>query len=133
MAYLLVVVLNKTEKLESILERFVEVDVRGATVIDSVGMGRTLESEIPIFGTLQEILNAGKGRRPENKTIFTIIKEERTLRDAQRVVKEELASFKEPGTGIMFVLPIMDFTGLSPSLKEEAAAIKEHRKIEKII
>ncbi len=133
MAYLLVVVLNKTEKLQSILERFVEVDVRGATVIDSVGMGRTLEAEIPIFGTLQEILNAGRGRMPENKTIFTVIKEERTLRDAQRVVKEELNSLKVPGTGIMFVLPIMDFTGLSPSLKEEKAALEEHRKIEKMI
>ena len=33
----------------------------------------------------------------------------------------------------MFVLPIMDFIGLSPSLKEEEAALKEHRKIEKII
>ncbi len=133
MAYLLVVVLNKTEKLESILERFVDVDVRGATVIDSIGMGRTLEAEIPIFGTLQEILSAGKGRRPENKTIFTVIKEERTLRDAQRAIKEELAGFKEPGTGIMFVLPIMDFIGLSPSLKEEEEAVKKHRKIEKII
>jgi len=133
MAYLLMVVLNKTEKLERILERFIDVDVRGATIIDSVGMGRTLETEIPIFGTLQEILNAGRGRRPENKTIFTIIKEEKTLRDAERVVKEELESFREAGTGIMFVLPIMDFTGLSPSLKEEEKALEEHRKIKKII
>ena len=133
MAYLLVVVLNKTEKLEDILERLIDVDVRGATIIDSVGMGRTLESEIPIFGTLQEILNAGRGRRPENKTIFTVIKEEKTLIDAERVIKEELSGFKEPGTGIMFVLPIMDFIGLSPSLKEEEEALKKHRKIEKIV
>ncbi|MEA3314141.1 MAG: hypothetical protein U9Q18_07180 [Caldisericota bacterium] len=133
MAYLLVIVLNKTEKIESVLERFIEVDIRGATIIDSVGMGRTLESEIPIFGTLQEILSGGKGKRPENKTIFTVIKEERTLRDAERVVKEELSNFTEPGTGIMFVLPIMDFKGLSPSLKEEEKSLKEHRKIEKIV
>ena len=133
MAYLLVVVLNKTEKLERILERFVDVDVRGATIIDSTGMGRTLETEIPIFGTLQEILNAGKGRRPENKTLFTVIKEEKTLRDAERVVKEELSEFKEAGTGIMFALPVLDFIGLSPSLKEEKKALEEHRKIEKII
>ncbi len=133
MAYLLVVVLNRTEKLENILERFIDVDVRGATIVDSEGMGRTLETEIPIFGTLQEILNAGKGRRPESKTIFTVIKEEKTLRDAERVVREELSGFKEAGTGIMFALPIIDFTGISPSLKEERKALEEHRKIEKII
>lgn len=133
MAYLLVVVLNKTEKLNRILERFLEVDVRGATIIDSIGMGRTLEPEVSTFSTLLEIFNVGSGRYPENKTIFTVIREEKTLRDAQKVVKEELNDFKEPGTGIMFVVPVLDFVGLAPSLEEEKKAIEEHRKIEKII
>lgn len=131
MAYLLVVVLNKTEKLNKILERFIEVDVRGATIIDSIGMGRTLEPEITTFSTLLEVFNVGRGTYPENKTIFTVIKEEKTLKDAQRVVNEELNNFKEAGTGIMFVVPVIDFIGLSPSLKEEEEALKEHKKIEK--
>ncbi len=133
MAYLLVIVLNKTEKLTKILERFIEVDVRGATIIDSIGMGRTLEPEITTFSTLLEVFNIGKGRYPENKTIFTVIKEEKTLKDAQRIVREELGDFKEAGTGIMFVIPVTDFIGLSPSLKEEEEALKEHKKIEKEI
>lgn len=133
MAYLLVVVLNKTEKLNKILERFIEVDVRGATIIDSIGMGRTLEPEITTFSTLLEVFNVGRGAYPENKTIFTVIKEEKTLKDAQRVVNEELNNFKEAGTGIMFVVPVTDFIGLSPSLKEEEEALKEHKKIEKEI
>jgi len=133
MAYLLVIVLNKTEKLTKILERFIEVDVRGATIIDSIGMGRTLEPEITTFSTLLEVFNIGKGRYPENKTIFTVIKEEKTLKDAQRIVREELGDFKEAGTGIMFVIPVTDFIGLSPSLKEEEEALKEHKKIEKDI
>jgi nitrogen regulatory protein PII len=133
MAYLLVIVLNKTEKLTKILERFIGVDVRGATIIDSIGMGRTLEPEITTFSTLLEVFNIGKGRYPENKTIFTVIKEEKTLKDAQRIVREELGDFKEAGTGIMFVIPVTDFIGLSPSLKEEEEALKEHKKIEKEI
>ncbi|MFU2157716.1 MULTISPECIES: hypothetical protein [Caldisericum] len=133
MAYLLVIVLNKTEKINKILERFIEVDVRGATIIDSIGMGRTLEPEVSTFSTLLEIFNVGSGRYPENKTIFTVIKEEKTLREAQRVVKEELNDFKEPGTGIMFVIPVIDFVGLAPSLEEEKKAIEEKRKIEKMI
>lgn len=133
MAYLLVVVINKTDKLNKILERFLEVDVRGATVIDSIGMGRTLEPEVSTFSTILEIFNVGSGRYPENKTIFTVIKEEKTLRDAQRIVKEELNDFKEPGTGIMFVLPVLDFIGLAPSLEDEKKAIEENRNIEKLI
>jgi len=133
MAYLLVVVLNKTEKLNRILERFLEVDVRGATIIDSIGMGRTLEPEVSTFSTLLEIFNVGSGRFPENKTVFTVVREEKTLREAEKIVREELADFKEPGTGIMFVIPVIDFVGLAPSLEEEKKAIEEHRKIEKII
>jgi nitrogen regulatory protein PII len=131
MAYLLVVVLNRTEKLNKILEKFLEVDVRGATILDSIGMGRTLVPEISTFSTILEVFNVGRSRYPENKTIFTIIREEKTLRDAQRIVKEELDNFKEPGTGIMFVIPVTEFTGLAPSLKEEEESLKEHKKIEK--
>ena len=131
MAYLLVVVLNKTEKVNKILQRFLEVDVRGATIIDSIGMGRTLIPEINTFATILEVFNVGRSRYPENKTIFTIIREEKTLKDAQRVVNEELDNFKEPGTGIMFVVPVTEFTGLAPSLKEEEESLKEHKKIKK--
>lgn len=131
MAYLLVIVLNKTERLNRILERFLEIDVRGATIIDSIGMGRTLEPEITTFSTLLEVFNIGRGAYPENKTIFTVIKEEKTLRDAQRIAREELGDFKEAGTGIMFVIPVSEFVGLAPSIKEEEEALKEKRKIEK--
>jgi nitrogen regulatory protein PII len=131
MAYLLVVVLNKTEKINKILEKFLEVDVRGATIIDSIGMGRTLVPEINTFASILEVFNVGKSRYPENKTIFTVIREEKTLRDAQKVVNEELDYFKEPGTGIMFVIPVAEYSGLAPSLKEEEQALKEHGKIEK--
>jgi nitrogen regulatory protein PII len=133
MAYLLVVILNKTEKINKILERFLEIDVRGATIIDSIGMGRTLEPEIATFSTILEVFNVGKGHYPENKTIFTVIKEENTLKDAQKIVLEELDNFKEAGTGIMFVVPVIDFIGLSPSLEEEEKAFKEHKSIEKHI
>jgi len=131
MAYLLVVVLNKTEKVNKILQRFLEADVRSATIIDSIGMGRTLIPEINTFATILEVFNVGRSRYPENKTIFTIIREEKTLKDAQRVVNEELDNFKEPGTGIMFVVPVTEFTGLAPSLKEEEESLKEHKKIKK--
>lgn len=131
MAYLLVIVLNKTERLNRILERFLEIDVRGATIIDSIGMGRTLEPEITTFSTLLEVFNIGRGAYPENKTIFTVIKEEKTLKDAQKIAREELGDFKEAGTGIMFVIPVSEFVGLAPSIREEEEALKEKRKIEK--
>jgi nitrogen regulatory protein PII len=131
MAYLLVVVINKVDKLNRILERFLEVDVRGATIIDSIGMGRTLVPEIATFATILEVFNVGRSKYPENKTIFTVIRDEQTLKEAEKVVREELDDFQEPGTGIMFILPVLDFRGLAAPLEEEEKAARERKKTEK--
>jgi len=39
---LLILTLNKVEKLEEVLEGFIEIGITGATVLDSVGMGHIL-------------------------------------------------------------------------------------------
>ncbi len=46
---LLVCICNQPDKLEEILEAFVEVGITGATVLDTVGMGQILSTEVPIF------------------------------------------------------------------------------------
>ncbi len=38
---LLILILNKVEKLEEVLEGFLEIGITGATVIESSGMGHT--------------------------------------------------------------------------------------------
>jgi anti-anti-sigma regulatory factor len=43
---LLVLFLNKVEKLEEVLEGYLEIDITGATVVDSVGMGHILSEEV---------------------------------------------------------------------------------------
>jgi len=53
---LLVFICNQPEKLEEILEGFLEVGITGATIIDSLGMGRILAAEVPIFAGLKESL-----------------------------------------------------------------------------
>lgn len=55
--HLLVAVLNAPETLDTILAGFVDLGVRGATVIHSEGMGRVLAHEIPIFAGLQTLIN----------------------------------------------------------------------------
>ena len=46
---LLILILNKVEKLEEVLEGFLEIGITGATVIESSGMGHILSEEVPIF------------------------------------------------------------------------------------
>ncbi|RLD14901.1 MAG: hypothetical protein DRI28_02230 [Caldiserica bacterium] len=110
--YLLVVVLNHESHVKEILERFIEVDVRGATVIETQGMGRLLSQEIPIFTTFRKVLS-GAQQRVNNFTIFSVIRTEKTLRDAIDVVFDVVGDIDRPGTGIMFVLPVLHMYGLA--------------------
>ena len=86
--------------------------VSGATVLDSVGMGRILSHDVPIFAGLR---SAFPGTSPVNKTIFTVVGGE-LVDDVLAVVEDVCGSFDGPGTGVVFVLPLEAVYGLSPSL-----------------
>ena len=74
--HLLLLVLNKEEHLEEVLEVFLELDIHGATIIDSIGMGRILAHDIPIFAGFRNLMQES---RPGNKTIFTVVDEKKFL------------------------------------------------------
>ncbi|MEN8260454.1 MAG: hypothetical protein ABFS02_07695, partial [Pseudomonadota bacterium] len=67
---LLIAVINDVDRVDEILEGFLEIGVKGATVIDSEGMGRVLSQEIPIFAGLQTLISRS---RPQNQTLFSVI------------------------------------------------------------
>ncbi len=112
MMKLVVIILNQTESLEDLLTAFLEIGVSGATVIDSVGMGRILSHDVPIFAGLR---SAFPGTSPVNKTILTIT-EDNMIDDVLAAIEDVCGSFEGPGTGLVFVLPIESAFGLSPSL-----------------
>jgi hypothetical protein len=47
--YLLIIVLYNENYVREILKKFLEIDVRGATLIRSKGMASLLSKEVPIF------------------------------------------------------------------------------------
>jgi nitrogen regulatory protein PII len=107
---LLVLFLNKVEKLEEVLEGYVEVGITGATVLDSVGMGHILCEEVPIFAGLRFMF---AGAKPHNKTIISVIKDEKE-EEAIRVLKKILGDLNKPGTGIVFTFSLDRVEGLKP-------------------
>ncbi|HZK33588.1 MAG TPA: hypothetical protein VFC60_03715 [Tissierellaceae bacterium] len=110
---ILFLVLNKTEYLDEILDAFVEIGVRGATILDSQGMGSALSKsgkDIPFFGGLRALLD---NTRPYNKTVFTVIEDEETLDKAVKEVKKILGNMSEPGVGLMFTLPVGEIFGMT--------------------
>ncbi len=99
---LITIVLNRTEHLEDLLTAFLEIGVTGATVLDSVGMGRILSHDVPIFAGLR---GAFPGTSPANKTILTVT-EDHLVDDVLAVMEDVCGSFDEPGSGLVFVVPV---------------------------
>ncbi len=107
---LFVLVLNKTEYLNNILEGFLSIGIHGATVIDSTGMGQTLASCTgSIFGGLRHLF---EDCRVHNVTIFSVLEEEKVA-EARKVVNKVVGDIKNPGTGIIFTIPLDFVSGLA--------------------
>lgn len=112
---LLFIIINNEEDLEPILQGLLELGVRGATIIDSTGMGRTLCTKVPLFGGLRSLF---QDCRPSNKTIFSVIQDKEKLKDAVNFIKEQI-NLDKPGTGFMFVLPVSEAYGFANMLETE--------------
>lgn len=109
----LILVLNKMEYLDDILDGFVKAGVKGATILDSQGMGSAIagsgQGNQPLFGAIRLFLDNAK---PYNKTIFTVIDDEEVLAKAIETVKNILGDINARGVGLMFTLPVHDVYGM---------------------
>jgi len=110
---LLVCVINEPNKVDEILQAFLEIGVTGATVLDSQGMGTTLVEDVPIFAGFRNVL-PGLGK--SNKTIFSVIKDHATVERATAAIERICGSFATPSTGILFTIPLSSVKGLRPEL-----------------
>ena len=108
---LLVIILNKTECLEELLEAFTENNISGATIIDSKGMLQELyeHDEFKFIGSLRSLFNP---EHTENKTILMVTKEEH-VKEISKITNDVTGGLDKPDTGILFTLPIDYLEGLS--------------------
>ena len=111
---LLVFICNDPDKLEEVLEGYLEVGITGATVVDSTGMGHILASEVPIFAGFQTLFSAASAH---NKTILSVIKEPGKVKDALDMIEEVCGPLGDPGVGIAFTLQLDNVRGLMPELE----------------
>ena len=111
---LVVVFLNKVECLEDLLTAFLELGVSGASVVDSVGMGRIISHNVPIFAGLR---SAFPGSSPGNKVILSVVDDEQAEEVAD-VVEDVCGSFDEPASGLLVVLPIDFARGYRPGFRD---------------
>lgn len=105
---LLVIFLNAVEMLEEVLEGLIETGISGATVVESEGMGHTIE-EVPLFAGMRNLFRSA---RPRNKIIFSVITETQAS-EGLEVLEKILGCSHQKGKGIAFVLSIDSVIGMA--------------------
>ena len=111
---LLIFICNNPEKLEEVLEGYLEVGITGATIMDSLGMGHVLSTEVPIFAGFQSLFSAASAY---NKTILSVIKEPEKVDAALDMIEEICGPLGTAGVGIAFAVDIEKVRGLMPELE----------------
>jgi nitrogen regulatory protein P-II 1 len=104
---LIFVILNKPERLQDLMVIFVELGLHGATVFDSVGMGKILTQDIPLFAELKGMLT---GARPQNKTIMIHLAEE-MIPLVVEAFEEAVGPLDQPGNGVIFAVAAEQICG----------------------
>lgn len=103
---LMVLILNKIESLEYLLEGLSAAGIGGATIIDSAGLAMTLSKmESSFLSSSIRSLFSGSGAEEDNKTIISVIKDDQ-LDIARRVIYSTVGDLSKPNTGILFTVPI---------------------------
>lgn len=115
---LLVAVINDPDKLDEILSGFLDLGIRGATVIASEGMGSVLSSDIPLFARLQIPIARS---RPENRTIFSVVADE-LVEPVIALLEKHCGELSDPGTGIVFTVRLERVVGLALALGDTPPA-----------
>ena len=113
--YLLVCVLEETEKLTDIMEGFAKIGIKGSTVLESIGMGRVLMKAKATLPVMEQINKVITDLQSSNKTIITVIQNKDILDHAIRIVNSLCGDLRQPGKGILFALPLEIVEGLPES------------------
>ena len=98
------IVLNKVNKLDHLLEELGEAGISGATIINSTGMAHELLShdELGFIGTFRQLLDP---KRKENRTIYMVLEDE-MVDKAIEIVDKVVEGIDNPDTGIIFTVPV---------------------------
>ena len=115
---LLVIILNKTDVLDYLLEGLSAAGIKGATIIESSGMAMTLSRLDSSF--LSASIRGLFSGEEDNRTILSVIKNQ--LDTARKIVYNTVGDLSQPNTGIMFTVPLdfVEGTVKKPVDKEKA-------------
>lgn len=112
---ILFIVLNDLSYLDRILQKFIELQVRGGTIIDSQGMAAAIMQNEGMTGLLngpfsRSLSNDQKG----SKTIFTVIPEAEKAKFIVKEIQKIVETSEKQVIGFMFTMPVSGIYPMHP-------------------
>jgi len=100
----LVYVMNNVDLMDAFIHQLKERNIKGATIINSTGMGRKLvESEdMDFIGSLRVLFD---NPRAESRTFFMALEDEQ-VSVVLKIIDEIAGDLTKPNSGIVFTMPI---------------------------
>lgn len=127
MANLLVVILHNISQLPKLLDAWHEIDVPGVTVLKSAGGHRARNRLQQVgLGAIGELFAADDVR---SKTVLSVIEDEDLLERAIVEAERVIGDFYQPGSGLLFVMPVSRVVGIyrSKAREDEEMAQSQRR------
>lgn len=110
------IILSDTSYTESVLKTLADCEIRGATIMETQGMGQALGGNIPVIGSVRALLSQ---QNENSQTIFAVSKYPDKIDKAMGQISEKMNGFNQPCSGMMFVIPVIKAVGFGK--KEDPA------------
>jgi PII-like signaling protein len=107
----LIIVLNKIEHTEKVVEILRESGIRGATILDGLGSRNHNDNQLSTMSFLASIVDSLEKRNEVKKVIFSVIEKDSQVEEAVTKIEDYFESSELEKSAFMFTLPIQYMRG----------------------
>lgn len=120
-AYMVIMVVDKMEQYEAVMEAWQKAGAPGITILESSGLHRqrALRDDLGLIPSLETLMAS---REHKHRTLFTVVSEEGVIQRIVQATEEIVGDLSEPHTGILVVLPVWQAFGLHKRKPSQAKA-----------
>ncbi len=108
MAQLLICFINKKKKLDELLSTLITNGAGGATVIPSLGVGRSMLDSVILYSGIKDLLRSAEHN---HYTVLCVV-DKKNMKKLTPALKKIYKNFTETKMGFFFTLPIDNILGL---------------------
>lgn len=109
MMYMIMLVLDNPDHLDEVLEAWERTGIRGATIIESIGIQRLRHKNIP----MRYIFETPGLTEEGHLTLFVIVENEQMVQDCLYATEQIVTDLDGPNTGVFAAWPLAFMRGAS--------------------